>query len=231
MNAIVAAVNAGEIMSGVGVRVAKTPGGTTISSIVNRQLPDQPPPFWPKIYPGASNTHALSVERGTVIGRITSAGASPENREYWVPSNLITDGKPTLFSITAGQSLYCVVSANADGSIAAVILGVYAEGSPPSGTYGGHNTVYSFKLCTVESDLSVSRWWSGNNIDLCGRNLNLKVHVVTINSVTHFITEISWHTLVWRFGDYIGKFASSDTLPPYIGTMDTDDITYIGSST
>ena len=32
MNAIVAAVNAGEVMSGVGVRVSKTPGGTTIST-------------------------------------------------------------------------------------------------------------------------------------------------------------------------------------------------------
>ncbi len=31
LNAIVAAVNAGEIMSGVGVRVSKTPGGTTVS--------------------------------------------------------------------------------------------------------------------------------------------------------------------------------------------------------
>ena len=244
LNAMVAAINASELKQGTGIKVSRNSGGTTISA--NRQGQRfQPPPFWPNLHTlgtDSAPTYQVSVERGCVIGRIPSAGAAPENREYYEVSNIVDgDGNPKLFDIMVGQALYLTVSMNASGEISAVappVLAVYADGSPPSGTSGGYNTVYSFKLCKLESvtiggfaTLQLTRFWCGNNIDLCGRNEDLKVHVVSINSITHFITETSWHTRVTRFGDYIGKFASGDTLPPHVGTLDTDDVTYIGSST
>ena len=246
MNQMCSEIEANEIKPGVGIRASRNSGGTTVSAKKHRDPSPQPPPFWPELIvtgTPAAPTYKVSVERGCVIGRIPSAGASPENRDYWNVSNIVDgDGNPKLFDITVGQALYLIVAMNADGSIVAAyppVLAVYADGSPPDGTLSGaYNTVYSFKICKLESvtiggfaTMQLTRWWAGNNIDLCGRNIDLKVHVCTINSVTHVITETSWHTLVYRFGDYIGKFASGDTLPLHIGTLDTDDVSYIGTST
>ncbi len=238
LNAMVDAQNASELKPGTGIKVSRNPGGTTISADTKRR-PRESPPFWPNLHQAGGDstpTYQVSAERGCVIGRVPSAGASPENRDYWSVANMIDgDGNPALFDIEVGQSLYCVVSCDADGMIsssAPPFLGVYAEGSPPSGTLGGKNTVYSFKLCTLKavtvggfSTIQLVRDWSGNNIDLCGRNLDLHVWVIHLAGAT--LSAVSNHYLCHRFGDYIGKFASGDTRPPHIGTLDTDDVTYL----
>jgi hypothetical protein len=239
MNQICDEIAASEVNQGFGIRVTRNSGGTTVAIKSKRAPVPQPPPFFPylQINGTADNpTYQVSVERGTVIGLVTSPGASPENRDYWEISNMVdADGIPALFDITVGQALYCVVSMTATGAIASAappFLGVYAEGSPPSGTLGSQDTVYSFKLCTLESatvggfeTVQLMRYWAGNNIDLCGRNLDLKVQVLTICLGT--LNHSSYHYLVYRFGDYIGKFADGATRPPYIGTIDTDTVSYI----
>ena len=193
------------------------------------------PPFWSKFHCTAPGTYAVSVERGVVISPITSSGSIPENRIYTEPSNLVDgDGNPTLFTIATGESLYCVVYMDASAVVSSVILGVYTEGSPPTGTDGGSNTVYSFKLCTLEtvtvngiSGLVLTRHKCGDNIDLCGRNLNHVIHVIEL--VGGVLYQTSYYTICWRFGDYVGKFASGATLPPVIGTVDSTDATYISA--
>lgn len=233
LNAIVDAVKAGRLQQGRGVRLAKSTSGTTISAVADR-MPLQPPPFWPVLHVfddgEGGETYKVSVERGSVIGKVISIGDVPENRAFWTPSNMLDgDGDPALFAINVGQSLYVVVSMDATGAITSVVLGVYPEGSPPAGTYGGADTVYSHKLCTLEaktiggySTIQLTRWWSGGNIDLCGRNLDLCVHVYEMYS--YVPKETSKHYLCWRFGDYVGKFDEGDTRPAAIGTLDTDDV-------
>lgn len=79
LNAIVAAVNAGEIMSGVGVRVSKTPGGTTISTCPTPRerrgiTPEYIHPF--KIFGYyESGQHRIRLQ----IGRVTI--------QRWVPNS------------------------------------------------------------------------------------------------------------------------------------------------
>ena len=243
MNQICTEIAANEVKQGFGIKVTRNPGGTTVAIKSKRDPAPQPPPFFPYLQvngTAGSPTYQVSVERGVVIGLVPSPGASPENRDYWEISNMIdADGIPTLFDITVGQSLYCVVSMTATGAIASAappFLGVYAEGAPPSGTYGSQDTVYSFKLCTLESamvggfeTIQLMRYWAGNNIDLCGRNLDLKVQILTI--CVGVLMHSSYHYLVYRFGDYIGNFADGATRPPHIGTLDTDNVTYISGIT
>ena len=243
MNQICAEIAANEVKQGFGIKVTRNPGGTTVAVKSKRDPAPQPPPFFPYLQvngTAGSPTYQVSVERGVVIGLVTSPGASPENRDYWEIANMIdADGIPTLFDITVGQSLYCVVSMTATGAIASAappFLGVYAEGAPPSGTYGSQNTVYSFKLCTLESamvggfeTIQLMRYWAGNNIDLCGRNLDHRI--IKVHIVAGVFYEAGSDYLCYRFGDYIGKFSSTADRPPHIGTLDTISSTYITNFT
>jgi hypothetical protein len=243
MNQICTEIAANEVKQGFGIRVTRNPGGTTVALKSRRDPVPQPPPFFPYLQingTAANPTYQVSVERGTVIGLVPSPGASPENRDYWEIANMIdADGIPTLFDITVGQALYCVVSMTTTGAIASAappFLGVYAEGAPPSGTFGSQDTVYSFKLCTLESatvggfeTVQLMRYWAGNNIDLCGRNLDHRIFKVHI--VEGIFYEAGSDYLCYRFGDYIGKFSSTATRPPHIGTLDTISSTYITNFT
>jgi hypothetical protein len=77
-------------------------------------------------------------------------------------------------------------------------------------------------MCTLDGTTLV-RHKCGDNIDLCGRNLDLRVYLV--HSAAGVLSSGSNHYLCWRFGDYVGKFAT--TPPPYIGTVDADSVTHI----
>lgn len=190
----------------------------------NQPFFQKPPPFWPSLYYDGTD-YKVSLERGVVISPLTTASGT-ENFLYTEPSNILTGGYPTKFTITDGDALYLTVRMSASAVVSTCDLGVFPAGSPPSGTDSGSDTAYSFKMCYLDGT-TLTRFKCGDNIDLCGRNLDLRVYLV--HSAAGVLSNVSNHYLCWRFGDYVGKF--STTPPPVIGTVDTDSVTYFTFAT
>ena len=192
--------------------------------------PDTLPPFWPRLIAedkfvitdgfvvdtegGINNTDCMNVYYPTGIGAL--------------------GGDRTEVSIIEGQFIYikCVISP--DGVVTARTLEVsssdYVSFNPdPINRYNGEfwYKIAYYSPSTGGNTAHLEYHLAGSHIYLRhrGGNLDLRVNVDHISGGT--ISHVSYHFLVFRNGDYIGRFESTDTKPSAIGQLDSDTVTYI----
>lgn len=108
-------------------------------------------PFWPVVRPvGDPATYEISVAWGKVVERKLSAGEGENSLIHHEPSNILTDGFPTWFSIASGEALFVKVLENAGGTVdgASVEL-VVADAAQESRSYIPtiQDGEYYYKIC------------------------------------------------------------------------------------
>lgn len=199
------------------------------------------PPFWPTLATDDGGaTFTFTITDGFVVDHRGGNGNTAALGIAY-PTGIGTfGGARTAVAITEDYQISIKVVTDKEGDITAVSLEVTAEDiastNPDPTTSAGTGTggTFYYKIAVLRAAAGavpayLDYYLAGSHIAFRhrGHNLNHKIHVVTINSVTHLLSETSWHTLVWRNGDYVGKFASGDTLPGYVGALDTDDSTYL----
>ena len=118
LNAIVDSHVAGTAQPGRGLRLSKTPGGTTQQVVPFRREFATDPPFHVRLYQYGTEeapTCKVTVNRGFVIERIPMTGDAISN---WLPSNIYDGDELAKFDITPGQAVFVSVATNSDGLIA-----------------------------------------------------------------------------------------------------------------
>jgi len=191
---------------------------------------DTVPPFWPKI----TTNEKFVITDGFVVD--TEGGINNTDcMNVYYPTGIGTlGGTRTEVSISEGEYIYikCVISP--DGIAITQTLEVDASDKvsfnpdPVARTDGE----FWYKLAQYVPAAGsygprLIYYLAGSHIYLRhrGGNLDLRVNVDHISGGT--ISHVSYHYLVFRNGDYIGKFESTDTKPSAEGQLDTDTITYL----
>lgn len=113
----------------------------------------------------------ISASRGIVIEKVSTAAEDVDALLYWTPSNALTDGLPTWFNISSGQSLFVVVTEENAGTvrvIANVSFSVMAS-STISTAYipDTQEGVYYYeiaKFTIVDAKPVIERWAAGSHI-------------------------------------------------------------------
>ncbi len=191
---------------------------------------DTIPPFWPRLIA----EDKFVITDGFVVD--TEGGINNTDcMNVYYPTGIGTlGGERTEVSIIEGQFIYikCVISP--DGVVTARTLEVSASDKlsfnpDPINRYNGE---FWYKIAYYVPSSGgayahLEYHLAGSHIYLRhrGGNLDLRVNVDHISGGT--ISHVSHHFLVFRNGDYIGRFESTDTKPSAIGQLDSDTVTYI----
>ena len=193
---------------------------------------DTVPPFWPTL----TEKGKFVISDGFVVD--TEGGISNTDcMNVYYPTGIGTlGGTRTVTSISEGEFIYikCVISP--DGVVITQTLEVNASDkvSFTPNPVARTNGEFWYKIAQYSPLTDAAFYTSpfvyylaGSHIYLRhrGGNLDLRVNVDHISGGT--ISHVSYHYLVWRNGDYIGKFESTDTKPSAQGQLDSDTITYL----
>lgn len=223
-------------------------GGTILESLeqlwasdITRDLPVLSP-FWPILNTVDAEALTFTITDGFVVN-FNGGNGNTDALTLAYPTGLGTfNGARTVVSIAEGEQITIKVVVDKNGAVTAVTLEVEAENEgstnpdPTASAGTGLAGEYHFKIAVVRAAVGdvpayLDPYLAGSHLLLRhrGHNLNHKIHVCSVDSVTGAITEDSYHYQCWRNGDYVGKFLSTDTLPGYVGALDTDDSTYLAS--
>jgi len=202
------------------------------------KIGDTLPPFWPILIKDGK----FIISDGYVIN-FTGGNANTDALNLYYPTGMGTQGGDrTEIAIADGDYIYIktVVDKEGDPSTPSIEVSSVDKDSfnpDPTASAGvGTGGEYWHKIAyCVPADLMADpptgsrllMWLAGSHILLRGRGHNLDLHVWLIYLDGGSFTPVSDHYLCWRNGDYVGKFATGDTRPGYIGGLDTDDVSYV----
>jgi hypothetical protein len=203
------------------------------------------PPFWPTLATDdGGETFTFTITDGFVVnhrGGNGSLATSALDAPYY-PSGIspVFSGDRTETAITVGQQISVKVALSKDGQVNTVSLVVEDENTlsinpDPTAFAGlGASGEFNYKIAVLRAAVEdapayLDYYLAGSHIYLRhrGHNLDQRVYIVTICGGV--LANSSNHYLCWRNGDYVGKFLSTDTLPAYTGSLDTDNVTYISA--
>ena len=199
---------------------------------------DTRPPFWPTYFP---LEESFTLTDGFVLD-YEGGNANADCLNLRHPSEIgAIGGERTKIDINIGDFIYVKVIVDKSGiysdiSIEVTSLDKVSFNPTPTASGGtGLAGEFWFKIAKLHDRLTTATapffitYLAGSHITLRhrGHNLDLKVKIVHISGGT--LTDVSYHYLCWRAGDYVGKFEATDTKPAANGIIDTDTITYIAS--
>lgn len=191
---------------------------------------DTIPPFWPRLIA----EDKFVITDGFVVDTEGGVGNTDCMNVYYPTGIGTLGGERTEVSITEGQYIYikCVIDSNG------VCIEQTLEVDPSDKVSFNPNPVtptdgeFWYKIAYYSPSSGgqtahLEYHLAGSHIYLRhrGGNLDLRVNVDHISGGT--ISHVSHHFLVFRNGDYIGKFESTDTKPSAQGQLDTDTVTYL----
>lgn len=202
--------------------------GTIDPSFLNTK--DTHPPFWPRLI----KDDKFVITDGFVVD--TEGGiANADCINVYYPTGIGTlGGERTEVTISEGQYIYikCVIDSN--GVCISQELKVDPSDklsfnpnpvTPADGEFWYKIAYYVPTSGSIFAHLEYHLAGSHIYLRHRGGNLDLRVNVDHISGGA--ISHVSYHYLVFRNGDYIGKFEPTDTKPSSHGTPDTDTVTFI----
>ena len=191
---------------------------------------DTLPPFWPRLI----KEDVFVITDGFVVDTEGGVGNTDCMNVYYPTGIGTLGGERTVVSITEGQYIYikCVIDSNG------VCIEQTLEVDPSDKVSFNPNPVtlvdgeFWYKIAYYSPSSGgqtahLEYHLAGSHIYLRhrGGNLDLRVNVDHISGGT--ISHVSHHFLVFRNGDYIGRFTSTETKPSAEGQLDTDTVTYL----
>tara|TARA_R110000868_G_scaffold59271_1_gene181951 strand:- start:1858 stop:2655 length:798 start_codon:yes stop_codon:yes gene_type:complete len=239
MNKISGGQKSNQIQPGAGYRVVQTSGGTTVSAIRKRQQSPIPPRFWPTLITGEGGESFKFTITDGYVADFHGGNANSDAFDIYYPTGIGTfGGERTETSISVGQQITIGVTVDKNGGVTAASVSVQTEdinSLNPDPTYSsgyGSGGVYYFKIAVLKPAVGDAGAYleyhlAGSHILLRHRGHNLDQHVFVVDISNGAVQAVSDHYLCWRNGDYVGKFESTDTLPDYLGSLDTDSVTYL----
>lgn len=191
---------------------------------------DTIPPFWPRLIA----EDKFVITDGFVVDTEGGVGNTDCMNVYYPTGIGTLGGERTEVSITEGQYIYikCVIDSN--GVCIEQTLEVDPSDkvsfNPNPFTLADGEFWYKIAYYSPSSggqQAHLEYHLAGSHIYLRhrGGNLDLRVNVDHISGGT--ISHVSHHFLVFRNGDYIGRFTSTETKPSAEGQLDTDTVTYL----
>ena len=127
-------------------------------------------PFRVNLFDDAG-TWKVTVNAGYVIERNLAAGTAVDALEYHSPTNLLTLGDPTEFTVVNGQAVFVYVPETADGDVDGANVDIQILGATATESTNHIETVqdgrYYYKLAVVTiagSDGSLENFAAGGHI-------------------------------------------------------------------
>ena len=197
------------------------------------------PPFWPTlITTDGGSTFTFTITDG-LIGLHHGGNGNTAAFSIAYPTGIGTFGSTrTEVDIDAGEQISIKIVTDKEGDVTAVSLEVTAEDvastNPDPTTSAGTGTggTFYYKIAVLRAAVGdepayLDYYLAGSHIAFRHRGHNLDQHVYVVHDSGGGLSAVSDHYLCWRNGDYVGKFATGDTRPGYVGTLDTDSVTYL----